>query len=157
MRSKGVYVNTLNVEASSGLVGRKTVVVAAPIGFALLAGFQLGLDSEFCDEPGVRVSVQLQVGPEGCADDPPRDPPVTITEVIGQFLFRGSPGRALQGPPTLLPAPYEFEPGECLWLFLKLTNDTGCQEPVGQDCIPLITARANVFAWFVSEEGIVIR
>jgi hypothetical protein len=149
MRSKGVYVNTLQITAPPGMAERKLVVVPAPVGFPLLAAWKLGIDSDDADVPGVRITAQLQVGPEGCADDPPRDPPVGITEIIDAFTYR-APFRPLQASQTTLPAPYELEAHECLYLFIKLTNHTTADDADSQP-VP-VAARANVFAQFVSEE-----
>lgn len=150
MRSKGVYVNTLQITAPPGMAERKLVVVPAPVGFPLLAAWKLGIDSDDADVPGVRITAQLQVGPEGAADDPPRDPPVGITEIIDAFTYR-APFRPLQGCQTTLPKPYELEAHECLYLFIKLTNHTRAEPD--RTLPPSITARASVFAQFVALEG----
>jgi hypothetical protein len=137
MRSKAVYINTLDIEALPGAAAKKLVEIPIPAA-SMLGAWKLGIDTEEADTEGIRIVAMLQVGPEGCADDPPA---AAITEILDSFLFRA--GRALQAPPFTLPAPYEFEPDERLYLFLKLTNRTA--EPV--------KARANVYAYFVSLEG----
>jgi hypothetical protein len=144
MRSRGVYLNTLDITAAPGTAAKKLVVVPAPVGFPLLAAWKLGIDSDSADVDGVRITAQLQVGPAGCADDPPS---AAITEIIDAFLYR-SPFRPLQSGLITLPAPYELEPTECLYLFIKLTNGVPLH-PTS----PSVTARASVFAHFISEEA----
>jgi hypothetical protein len=145
--SEGAYVNTGDVSADTGTAETKLVHVPVPEGY-VLAAFKLGVDSWDADVPGVRISAQLQARPAGQASDSPvrlhgqNTDPGAAHEVIGHFLYR-SPFRPLHGDQESLPAPYPMEPGEELCLFIKLTNQSG----------QTVSARANVSAWFVSEQA----
>lgn len=140
MRSKVVYINTLDITGypvlGKGTAVKRLVEIPIPAGFPLLGAWKLGVDTELPDTENIRIIAMLQVGPPGCADDPPA---AGITEILDSFLFRS--GRPLQAPLLTPPAPYELEHDEHLYLFIKLTNRT--DEPA--------TARANVYAYFVSE------
>jgi len=138
MRSEGVYINTLQVTAEPGSATKKLVEIPIPSGYPLLGTWKLSIDTEFVDTPNIRIATQLQAGPPGCADDPPT---AGITEIMDGFVFR--PGGELQAAPFPLLAPYDLE-GKRLYLFIKVTNRT-TTEP--------ITARANVYAYFVTEES----
>ncbi len=140
-RSRAVYINTADITGypvfGKGTAVKRLVEIPVPVGFPLLGAWKLGVDTELPDTEKIRIIAMLQVGPPGCADDPPA---AGITEILDSFLFR--PGRPMQAPLLTPPAPYELERDERLYLFIKLTNRT--DEPA--------TARANVYAYFVTEE-----
>jgi hypothetical protein len=134
MISEVVYVNTLDVEALPDAAALKRVLVTPPAGYQLLGSFTLGVDTDSCDIPGVRISAQLRTVPiVGAEDD-------AMEEVKGDYLYR-SPYGQLRAAPEKLPAPYPVGDEE-LWLSVKVTNRTA----------GTVTGRATVYAWFVREE-----
>jgi len=126
--SKGVYVNTLDVPAGPFNNGRRVLEVAAPAGFPRLAGWSIGVDSESADEPSLRISAQVQTGAPGSALDDSR-------EVLGDYLYRA--GRELRAPPLILPAPYDLEADERVFVFIKVHASV------------FLTARASFYLYFV--------
>lgn len=127
-----VYVNTGDVEALPEASGKMHVPISLLPGFGLIGGWELGVDSDSCDVPGVRISAQLQV----CHRDEAET--LVTDEILGDYLYR-SPGRALRGAPVLLPAPYRLD-GEP-YLFVKVkTTDTP------------VKARAAIYVWLLGEE-----
>jgi hypothetical protein len=135
MISDVVYVNTLDVEALPNAAALKRVLVTPPPGYQLLGSFTLGVYSDSCDAPGVRISAQLRAVPIAGAEDD------AVEEIKGDYLYL-SPYGQLRAAPERLPAPYPVGDDEELWLSVKVTNRTAVT----------VKGRATVYAWFVKEE-----